>query len=84
MLQAARELHGSVLCLPQMTEERFAAQRPAGAPPISVVQTIEESNIWGSLQVDIPFEPANAAVGATLSCNALASLPGELLRFRSS
>ena len=84
VLPAARELYGCVFCWPQMTEERFAAQRPAGAPPISVVQTIKESNKWGSLQVDIPIEPANAIVGATLSCKALKSLPEDLLRFRSS
>jgi hypothetical protein len=84
MLPATRKPNECVFCLPQMTEERFAAQRPAGAPPVSVVQTIQESNIWGSLQVDIPIEPANDIVGATLSCKALARLPEDLLRFRSN
>lgn len=83
MLPAASKLHGCSCCL-QMTEERLAAQRPAGAPPISVVRAIEESTAWGSLQVDIPFEPANDIVGTRLSCKALAGLPDATLRFRPS
>lgn len=56
----------------------------SGRPTHQRDQTIKESNKWGSLQVNIPIEPANAIVGATLSCKALKSLPEDLLRFRSS
>lgn len=80
MLCGAKELHSCLLHLPQMIQERFAAQRPVGAPPISVVRSIKESAAWGSLQVDIPFEPANDIIGRTLSCEALVSLPKSLDR----
>jgi hypothetical protein len=73
----AREPPGCSWCLLQMTEERLAARRPVGAPPISVVCTIEQSELWGSTQVDIPFEPANDIVGAALSCNVFKRLPED-------
>ena len=72
-----QEATGCSWCLLQMTEERLAARRPVGAPPISVVRNIEQSELWGSTQVDIPFEPANDIVGAALSCNVFKSLPED-------
>lgn len=66
-----------------MTQERLAARRPAGAPPVRVVRKIEESAAWGSMTVGIPFEPANDIVGVALSRKALERLPEDLDRFRS-
>jgi hypothetical protein len=47
MLCRAKEPHTCLLHLPQMMQERFAAQRPVGAPPISVVLSIKESATVG-------------------------------------
>lgn len=44
----------------------LADVRTAGAPPIDIVYKIPQSREWGHVEVDIPFEPANALLGRQL------------------
>ena len=66
--------HTGACFLLQMTAERLLPHRAQGAPPLQIVRTIERSNLWGGVQVDIPFEPANEFGGVELSCVAFKRL----------
>ena len=52
--------------LPMQEQAQLAAQRTQGMPPIRVVAEMPESDRWGAVSVELPFEGVNDMLGVQL------------------
>ena len=63
------------VCMVQVLEPRLASDRVPDAPRISVSTSMEESQRWGCVDVQIPYAAANPMLGRVLNGEAFIAVP---------